>query len=59
VGLHVSRLLFLFTPSSGLENFFGEIGQPAQAGVAPLPLTDEQKRQIVELAPKHGLQLAL
>jgi quercetin dioxygenase-like cupin family protein len=58
VGLHVARLLFLFTPSSGLENFFGEIGQPAQAGVAPLPLTDEQKRQIVELAPKHGLQLA-
>ncbi|MFC6094653.1 cupin domain-containing protein [Saccharothrix lopnurensis] len=59
VGLHVSRLLFLFTPSTGMENFFSAIGTPARPGIAPLPLTPEQQRQIVELAPEHDLRLAL
>ncbi|MGI5480678.1 cupin domain-containing protein [Streptomyces lavendofoliae] len=57
VGLHVSRMLFLFTPAY-LEKFFMEIGHEARAGEAPVPLTDEQKRQIAELAPKHDLRLA-
>jgi quercetin dioxygenase-like cupin family protein len=59
VGLHVSRLLFLFTPSTGMEDFFTAIGEPARAGVAPAPLTPEQQRRIVELAPEHDLRLAL
>lgn len=59
VGTHVSRLLFFFTPSTGMEHFFTAIGTPALAGVAPPPLTPEQQRLIVELAPEHDLHLAL
>lgn len=59
VGLHVARLIFMFTPAAGeMEDFFAEIGTPAVRGQAPVPMTPDQLRQIVELAPKHGLQLA-
>ncbi|MEV8565890.1 cupin domain-containing protein [Streptomyces sp. NPDC051322] len=58
VGLQTARLLFMFTPAY-LEKFFMEIGQEARAGEAPQPLTPEQKQQIVDFAPRHGLQLAL
>jgi mannose-6-phosphate isomerase-like protein (cupin superfamily) len=58
VGLHVARLLFMFTPAA-MEGFFLEIGTDARAGQAPSPMTPEQQRQIVELAPKYDLQLAL
>jgi quercetin dioxygenase-like cupin family protein len=57
VGLHVARLVFLFTPG-GMEGFFTGIGTDAQPGEAPLPLTAEQRQQIVDLAPYHGLVLA-
>jgi mannose-6-phosphate isomerase-like protein (cupin superfamily) len=57
VGLHVSRLLFLFTPG-GMETFFTEIGLDAVAGKAAQPFTAEQRHQIVENAPKHGLRLS-
>lgn len=57
VGLHVARLIFMFTPG-GMEDFFTEIGQPARRGEAPTAFTPEQFQQIVEVAPKHGLQLA-
>lgn len=57
VGIHVARLLFLFTPG-GMEGFFTEIGQPAQAAKVPPPLTDEQKHLIPQLAPNYGLRLA-
>jgi quercetin dioxygenase-like cupin family protein len=59
VGLHVARLIFMFTPgAASMEEFFAEIGEPARQGEAPTPMTQEQLRQIIELAPKHGLQLA-
>ncbi|MFH8491848.1 cupin domain-containing protein [Streptomyces longisporoflavus] len=58
VGVQTARLLFMFTPAY-LEKFFMEIGQEARAGEAPLPLTPEQQRQIVDLAPRHDLQLSL
>ncbi|MDG4865136.1 cupin domain-containing protein [Streptomyces sp. T-3] len=58
IGSQTAHLLFMFTPAY-LEKFFMEIGQEARAGEAPVPLTDEQKRQIVEFAPRHDLQLAL
>ena len=58
VGTHVARLIFLFTPAA-MEGFFREIGTEARAGVAPQPLTPEQMQQIVDLAPKYDLQLAL
>ncbi|MCX4746153.1 cupin domain-containing protein [Kitasatospora sp. NBC_01287] len=57
VGLHVSRLLFLFTPG-GMESFFTEIGQEARAGEAPQPFTPEQRQQIIDNAPRHDLHLA-
>ena len=57
VGLHVARMLFLFTPAA-MEGFFREIGTDARAGAAPGPMTPRQLQQITELAPKYGLQLA-
>jgi mannose-6-phosphate isomerase-like protein (cupin superfamily) len=54
VGLHVARLIFLFTPG-GMDGYFTEIGEPARPGEPPSPLTDEQRRQIVDLAPYYGL----
>jgi mannose-6-phosphate isomerase-like protein (cupin superfamily) len=57
VGVHVARLLFMFTPAA-MEGFFMEIGQYARAGEAPAPLSDFQRQQIVELAPKYNLLLA-
>jgi quercetin dioxygenase-like cupin family protein len=57
VGIQTARLLFMFTPAA-MEGFFMEIGEPAQAGVTPAPLTKAQLGQIVELAPKYNLQLA-
>lgn len=57
VGVHVARLLFMFTPAA-MEGFFQEIGQYARAGEAPVPLTPRQLQQIVELAPKYNLLLA-
>lgn len=57
VGKHVARMLFMFTPG-GMEDFFRDIGEPARAGEAPLPMTPTQLQQIVELAPRHGLTLA-
>ncbi|ONI84647.1 hypothetical protein ALI22I_29350 [Saccharothrix sp. ALI-22-I] len=58
VGLHNSRMLFLFTPAAGMEGFFNAIGTEAKPGVAPAPLTPEQMRQIVELAPQYGIMLS-
>lgn len=57
VGLHVSRLLFLFTPG-GMEAFFTEVGTQAQAGTAPQPFTAEQIQLIADCAPRHDLRLA-
>jgi quercetin dioxygenase-like cupin family protein len=57
VGLHVARLLFLFNPA-GMEGFFSEIGEEAQAGVAPSPMTAQQRQRIGEVAPRYGLRIS-
>ncbi|MBW4717751.1 cupin domain-containing protein [Saccharothrix obliqua] len=58
VGLHVSRMLFLFSPGAGMEGFFNSIGTEAVPGEAPPPLTDVQKQQIVDLSSRYGIVLS-
>jgi quercetin dioxygenase-like cupin family protein len=57
VGVHVARLLFMFTPAA-MEGFFMEIGEYARPGEAPPPLNPRQLKQIVDLAPSYNLVLA-
>lgn len=56
VGLHVARLIFMFIPG-GMDGYFNEIGKEARQGEAPLPMTPEQLRMIVEIAPKYNLRI--
>ena len=57
VGLHVARTLFLFVPG-GMDGYFTEIGVPARAGETGPALTEEQRRQVVDIAPRYGLTIA-
>jgi quercetin dioxygenase-like cupin family protein len=58
VGKSPSRMLLLITPA-GLENFFFEVGQPAQAGETAPPLGPEEIEKTLEIAPKYGLEVRL
>jgi quercetin dioxygenase-like cupin family protein len=53
-GIHPARVIFLLNPG-GLDHFFNSIGTEPHAGQIPPPFTDEQQRQIGEIAPNYGL----
>jgi hypothetical protein len=51
-----ARMLVLLTPA-GFENFWREIGEPAQQSSAPVAPPPNIIPKIVALAPKYGLEI--
>lgn len=58
VGETPARMLVLFTPA-GFENFFFEVGLPAEEGGTPPPLGPEEIERTLAAAPKHGMEVRL
>lgn len=52
-GLHVARMVFLFTPG-GFDRFFLEAGDPAVAGRRGEPWTPERFEPVMPVAARHG-----
>lgn len=55
VGNETGRFLTVITPS-GLENFFFEVGEPAE-DESPPPVTPERIERLLAAAPKYGLKI--
>ncbi len=53
-----ARLLVFFAPA-GFDEFFFEVGQPAEAGGTAPPLGPEEIARTLELAPRYGLEIQL
>ena len=58
VGATTARLLTFFTPA-GMENFFFEVGLPAQEGGSAPPFGPEEIERTLVAAPKYGMELPL
>ncbi|WP_169973041.1 quercetin 2,3-dioxygenase [Tautonia rosea] len=56
VGETPARMLIMTTPA-GLEQFFLEIGRPAQDDDKPTPPSDEYIHRLQEAAPRYGLEI--
>jgi quercetin dioxygenase-like cupin family protein len=56
VGTVPVRMLFLYAPA-GMEHMFGEIGTPAQAGIAAPPLTSADVAKLLGAAPKYHFEI--
>ncbi|MFD7734414.1 cupin domain-containing protein [Kitasatospora phosalacinea] len=55
VGLHVARMVFLFTPA-GFDKFFLEAGDLARPGEQPQPWGPDRFGPILDLADGYGWQ---
>jgi mannose-6-phosphate isomerase-like protein (cupin superfamily) len=56
VGTVPVRMLFLYIPA-GMEKMFGEIGTPAQPGVAAPPATQEDVANLLSAAAKYNFTI--
>ena len=52
VGTTPVRMYFLYAPA-GMEETFGEIGKPAQPGVAALPVSEEDVARLLSIAATY------
>ena len=56
VGIDAARALILFAPA-GFERFFAEVGSPARPGEQAPPLSIDELKHIIELAPRYGARI--
>ena len=57
VGTVPVRMMFLYVPA-GMDKMFGEIGKPAQPGVAAPPATQEDVAKLLAAAAKYNFTIA-
>jgi quercetin dioxygenase-like cupin family protein len=57
IGESMARLLTIFQPS-GYENFFDEVGTPADGATEPAPMTGPPDiERLMKIAAKHGVEI--